>query len=151
MCLLLLFKLRRMGALWLLSDNSNIWNLVPSFRWLMLMSFWNPVNLECLLFTMYSSCPLQKCLCVSLRPNIKLPLSRESELSSGRPLWTLLIWVKFFFKAFLLESTSLSNGNAGVKSLWWLGLCLHLSKIRFWVCFKVVLSLVSFFPPVLLT
>lgn len=59
---------------------------------------------------------LQKCfVCVSLRPNIKLPLSRESELSSGRPLGTLLIWVKFFFfKAFLLSTTG--NGNAGVKS-----------------------------------
>lgn len=95
-CSFCFFKLRRMGALWLLSDNSNIWNLVPSSAGSCSCHFETPVNLECLLFTMYSSCPC-KSVCVCLWDLILNYLFQRIELSSGRPLGTLLIWVKFFF------------------------------------------------------
>ena len=137
-----------------MSDNSNIWNLVLSSAGSCSCHFeplwtWSACSSLC------TSHVLAKVfVCFSLRPNIKLPFSRESELSSGRPLGTLLIWVNFFFLSFSSEEFHSGNGNSGVKSLWWLDYVHIFPKIRFWVCFKVVylyLFFFFFFCPVLLS
>lgn len=129
-CSFCFFKLRRMGALWLLSDNSNIWNLVPSSAGSCSCHFetlwtWSACSSLCTPHVL-----AKVFVCVSLRPNIKLPLSRESELSSGRPLGTLLIWVKFFFFFFKLFfwRVPLRQWKLRCKISVMARLCLHLSK-----------------------